>query len=162
MTKKCSFILGDAYGLGVFSAIRMNVVSWKTSHELEILLKPGLVLLLSVKRASSSRRTWAASTGPALSGGIRTFRAYREFCTAGDILAKLAGHRWKSHWIVNGAVGFGYSAFARFAVSKRMHPMAGGFCRMNLDKVDNYLPLRKRVFGINRLEMPTSLSLAAD
>jgi hypothetical protein len=47
-------MLGDAYGLGVSSAIRMNVIrliSWKTSHELEILLKPGLVLLLSTNLA---------------------------------------------------------------------------------------------------------------
>jgi hypothetical protein len=52
--QKMLFVLGDAYGLGVFSAIRMNVIrliSWKTSHELETLLKPGLILLLSMHLA---------------------------------------------------------------------------------------------------------------
>jgi Radical SAM superfamily len=124
--------------------------------------KEGLIVETNLDRFDGTCSVWRHPHLSAEQLEDLLFRAYREFYTAGDILAKLAGHRWKSHWFVNGAVGFGYSAFARFAASKRMHPMAGGFCRMKLDKVDDYLPLRKRVFGINRLEMPTSLSLAAN
>jgi hypothetical protein len=77
-----------------------------------------------------------------------------------DIVAKLLHHRWKAHWLVNASVGLGYAAFARFAASRRMHPMAGGFCRIKLDMADDYLPQRRRIFGIDRLELPASLSLS--
>jgi radical SAM superfamily enzyme YgiQ (UPF0313 family) len=88
------------------------------------------------------------------------FRAYREFFAPEDIVAKLLHHRWKAHWLVNASVGLGYAAFARFAASRRMHPMAGGFCRIKLDMADDYLPQRRRIFGIDRLELPASLSLS--
>lgn len=87
------------------------------------------------------------------------FRAYREFFTTEEILAKLLRHHWKANWLVNASVGLGYSAFARFAASRRMHPMAGGFCRIKLDRADDYLLLRRRIFGIDRLELPASLPL---
>jgi hypothetical protein len=88
------------------------------------------------------------------------FRAYREFFAPEDILAKLLRHRWKAHWLVNASVGLGYAAFARFAASRRMHPMTGGFCRIKLDMADDYLPQRRRIFGIARLKLPASLSLS--
>jgi radical SAM superfamily enzyme YgiQ (UPF0313 family) len=88
------------------------------------------------------------------------FRAYREFFAPEDILAKMLHHRWKGHWFVNASIGLGYAAFARLAASRRMHPMAGGFWRIKLDSAGDYLPLRRRVFGIDRLELPASLSLA--
>jgi hypothetical protein len=88
------------------------------------------------------------------------FRAYREFFAPEDILAKMLHHRWKGHWFVNASIGLGYAAFARLAASRRMHPMAGGFWRIKLDSAGDYLPLRRRVFGIDRLELPPSLSLA--
>jgi hypothetical protein len=88
------------------------------------------------------------------------FRAYREFFAPEDILAKVIRHRWKANWLVNASVGLGYAAFARLAAGRRMHPMAGGFCQIKLDRAGDYLPLRRRVFRIDRLGLPSSLSLS--
>jgi len=84
--------------------------------------------------------------------------AYRSFYGAVDVLAKMVGHRWNAPWFVH-ALGVAYAAFARFAVTRGMHPMAGGFGRVEVDQVADYLPLRRRVFEIDRLELPRSLSV---
>jgi hypothetical protein len=86
-------------------------------------------------------------------------RAYSEFYGARDVLIKMFGHRWNAPWYVH-ALGIGYAAFARFAVRRGMHPMAGGFLRVHLDRAEDYLPLRRRAFGIDRLQLPRSLNLS--
>ncbi|MDX6574962.1 MAG: hypothetical protein QOE96_915 [Blastocatellia bacterium] len=86
-------------------------------------------------------------------------RAYREFYGTQDVLLKMFGYRWNAPWYVH-ALGIGYAAFARFAVRRGMHPMAGGFLPVAIDKVEDYLPLRRRVFGIDRLQLPQSLKVS--
>ncbi len=87
------------------------------------------------------------------------YRAYRQFYGTGDVLAKMLGHRWNAPWFVH-ALGLGYAAFARFAARRAIHPMAGGFVRVAADADTDYLPLRRRVFGVDRLTLPRSLSVS--
>ncbi len=89
--------------------------------------------------------------------------AYRKFYAAHDVVGKMMGQRWNAPWFVHG-LGLGYAAFARFAAVRGMHPMAGGFGRVRRDRVEDYLALRRKVFGIGQLSLPASLSLphAAD
>jgi hypothetical protein len=91
------------------------------------------------------------------------FRGYREFYSARHVLTSTLGRRWNAPWFVHG-VGLGYAAFARYAARQAMHPMAGGLWRVTRDSARDYLPLRRRVFGLERLELPASLALvhAAD
>ena len=86
------------------------------------------------------------------------FRGYREFYSARHVVAKTFGHRWNAPWFVHG-VGLGYAAFARYAARRAMHPMAGGLWRVALDHVRDYLPMRRRVFGLDQLALPRSLAL---
>lgn len=88
-------------------------------------------------------------------------RAYREFYSLRDVVGKMFGRRWNAPWFVH-RLGLGYAAFARFAVGRGMHPMAGGFGLVRRDRVDDYLPLRRRVFGFDHLALPDSLALAHD
>jgi radical SAM superfamily enzyme YgiQ (UPF0313 family) len=86
--------------------------------------------------------------------------AYREFYSTREVLSKVLGHRWNVPWFVH-ALGLGYAAFARFAASRGMHPMAGGFGRVELDGVEDYRPLRRQVFGVDQLALPASLKLSS-
>jgi radical SAM superfamily enzyme YgiQ (UPF0313 family) len=86
-------------------------------------------------------------------------RAYRDFYSPKDVLAKMFGHRWNAPWFVH-ALGLGYAAFARFAARRGMHPMAGGLGIVKRDKAADYLSLRNEVFGLGQLSLPASLTLA--
>src|SRR5205814_8820232 len=57
------------------------------------------------------------------------------------------------------AVG-GASAQARLAIRMRAHPMAGGTWRVRRDRLAEYVPARRRVFGLDRLPLPASLALS--
>ena len=87
------------------------------------------------------------------------YLAYREFYSARDVLTKMFRHRWNASYFVH-ALGVGYAAFARFAANRGMHPMAGGFGRVRIDTAADYLRFRRRVFGIDQLSLPASLSLS--
>ncbi len=51
------------------------------------------------------------------------------------------------------------SLFVRYCAWRRTHPMSGGIMRVRLDGVDDFLPLRKRTFGLELAPLPQSLPL---
>jgi hypothetical protein len=121
-------------------------------------LRSGLISETNLDRFDATCSVWRHEHLSARRLEELLFRAYREFYAAADVLTKMAGHRWNAPWFVH-ALGLGYAAFARFAVNRGMHPMAGGFSRVKVDEAGDYLPMRKRVFGVDQLGLPSSLSL---
>jgi hypothetical protein len=77
-----------------------------------------------------------------------------------DILEKLIFHKWKASGLVYG-LGLSYPIYARQAVSRGLHPMSGGLWRVELDRLEDYIALRRKVLGIDQLSLPTSLQLSA-
>jgi len=53
-------------------------------------------------------------------------------------------------------------AFTRFNAFRRTHPMSGGVWRVRRDHLDEYLPARKAVFGLEQVPLPTSLELSEE
>jgi hypothetical protein len=53
------------------------------------------------------------------------------------------------------------SLFNRYCAWRRTHPMSGGVMRVRRDRVDDYLALRKEVFGFELVPLPRSLQLSA-
>ncbi len=51
--------------------------------------------------------------------------------------------------------------FNRYTASQRMHPMAGGIDRVQLDTVDDYIGMRRAVYDIDLAPLPNSLRLNA-
>ena len=49
--------------------------------------------------------------------------------------------------------------FNRYTASQRMHPMAGGMDRLQLDAVDDYITMRREVYDIDMAPLPSSLAL---
>jgi radical SAM superfamily enzyme YgiQ (UPF0313 family) len=58
-------------------------------------------------------------------------------------------------------ISLGNSAFTRFSARKETHPMAGGIRQVKLDCVDDFLHLRKKVFGFELAPLPEVLALPA-
>ncbi len=54
-----------------------------------------------------------------------------------------------------------FTVFCRYAASQRIHPMAGGAGRLQLDNVDDYLHLRRKVYGFSQAPLPQSLQLSS-
>ena len=53
------------------------------------------------------------------------------------------------------------SLFNRYCTWRRTHPMSGGVMRVRRDRVDDFLSLRKEVFGFELVPLPRSLQLSA-
>jgi pyruvate-formate lyase-activating enzyme len=122
-------------------------------------LAAGLIRETNLDRFDATCAVWEHPRIGARRLEALLFRAYREFYDAGDVCAKMLGHHWNAPWFVH-ALGLGYAGLARFAARRGMHPMSGGFWRVERDRVDGYLPARRRVLGIDRLSLPASLALS--
>ncbi len=119
----------------------------------------GLIRDTNLDHFDATQAVWSHPTLSAEQLEQLLFQAYREFYATGDVLSKTVRHRWNAPGFVH-RVGLAYAAFARFAVNRKMHPMAGGFCRVKLDRADDYISFRKQVFDLDRLPLPRSLSLS--
>jgi radical SAM superfamily enzyme YgiQ (UPF0313 family) len=88
------------------------------------------------------------------------FRGMRDFYNVPDLVLKALFHPSSPRFALQGrAVDLGYGLFNRLMVNRRQHPLSGGFGHVKRDGVAEYLPLRKKVFGIEQLQLARSLKL---
>ena len=88
------------------------------------------------------------------------YRCYREFYSLSDAVAKSARWFWqkrRSPNILLKIATAAYSYLARRAAAHRMHPMAGGMRRVRLDRVEDYLGMRRRLYGFDLAPLPRAL-----
>jgi hypothetical protein len=52
------------------------------------------------------------------------------------------------------------SLFSRYCALRRTHPMSGGIARVRLDRVKDFIRLRKETFGFELAPLPRSLQLS--
>jgi radical SAM superfamily enzyme YgiQ (UPF0313 family) len=89
-------------------------------------------------------------------------RCYRRFYSLPDVLSKSVWWYWQKRRSPNILLKIAtpaYSYLARYAVARRMHPMAGGMHRVVIDRDKDYGELRRRVFGVDVVPLPRSLRL---
>jgi hypothetical protein len=93
------------------------------------------------------------------------FECYRAFYRPRDVAMKLARFAAcrRPDWRTPGGLFavLGYSCQSRLAAAQGLHPMAGGIGRVRRDRAADYAPLRRAVFGIDRVPLPRSLALSA-
>jgi hypothetical protein len=92
------------------------------------------------------------------------FASYRAFYGARDS-ARKAGRWLRGPWDSRRgaalATAVGYPLQSRLAAHAHTHPMAGGIWRVRRDRVEDYLPLRRRLFGFDLAPLPENLALSA-
>ena len=90
------------------------------------------------------------------------FRCYRKFFSSGHAVRNLMHLSWLRSGILAESAGItAMSLFNRYCAWRRMHPMSGGVMRVWRDRADDYIPLRKEVFGFQLVPLPRSLQLSA-
>lgn len=119
----------------------------------------GLIQETNLDRFDATCSVWRH---PHISGdrfGQLISHCYSNFYEIRDVLEKVILHRWNATRFVY-ALGLIYPAYARFVARRGMHPMAGGFLPVAVDRVDDYRELRRSVFGIEHLALPPSRATA--
>jgi hypothetical protein len=90
------------------------------------------------------------------------FRCYRKFFSSGHSVRNLMHVGWLRSGVLAESAGItAMSLFNRYCAWRRTHPMSGGVMRVRRDHVDDYLALRKQVFGFELVPLPRSLQLSA-
>jgi hypothetical protein len=92
------------------------------------------------------------------------FHCYRTFYSGRDVAGKLlrrAAARWDFRTAGALLAVGGYAMHSRLGAAIRAHPMAGGTVRVRRDRVDEYLPRRRDLFGCELLPLPRNLVLSA-
>jgi radical SAM superfamily enzyme YgiQ (UPF0313 family) len=86
------------------------------------------------------------------------FNAYLDFYTGRQILKNMAGslRSWRP-WPL--CIGFGLPVVSWISAKRELHPMSGGIGKVRVDKADQYIPLRKQLFGFDYTPLPSSLPL---
>src|SRR5207245_147807 len=126
-------------------------------------LREGRITETDLDRFDGTCPTWRH---PALEGArLRDllFRCYGEFYGLPDVAAKAAraaASRWDHRTAGTLLALVGLSVHARANAWMRSHPMAGGTARVRRDQLSDYLPLRRRMFGLERAPLPKSLALS--
>ncbi|HYU30917.1 MAG TPA: radical SAM protein [Thermoanaerobaculia bacterium] len=127
-------------------------------------LEEGLITDENLDRFDGTTVTWRH---PLLAPERLTdllFHCYRDFFSARNVLPRLASYA-SARWDFRTAAGLlamaGASVQARIGIARRVHPMSGGIGRVRRDRAADYLPLRRRVFGVDRVPLPRSLALTA-
>jgi radical SAM superfamily enzyme YgiQ (UPF0313 family) len=129
------------------------------TDQYEEFLAAGLIEDRNLDRADGACLTWRHPHLSAERLEALLYGAYRDFYNMPDMIAKVLRHRWsRNQWWVRG-IELGYSLFSRFTASRGLHPMAGGLGRVKRDGIRDYLTLRKKIFGIEQLQLPRSLAL---
>jgi hypothetical protein len=127
-------------------------------------LARGLMTELNLDRYDGTWPVWRHSH---LEGGRLIdllFRCYREFCGIGHTASKILGRLAHARDFRLAAATYailGHAMLSRFGAMHRQHPMAGGVARVRLDRVTDYLDLRRRRFGVELAPLPSSLELSA-
>lgn len=126
-------------------------------------LAQGLISEANLDRFDGSAVTWRH---PHLSAARLTellYAGYRDFFRSGSVAARLtrvARGRWdfRTAWKLQAIAG--YSLQSRLGARSHSHPMAGGSFRVRRDRAGDYAALRRRIFDVDLVPLPRSLTLS--
>lgn len=126
-------------------------------------LAEGLITESNLDRFDTTCLTWRH---PSLSRerlSALLFDCYRRFFTLRHSLANVreAMSFRRNGALARSAANVAMSVFTRLCAWRRTHPMSGGVKRVRLDRVNDFLPLRRQTYGCELVPLPRSLSLPA-
>jgi radical SAM superfamily enzyme YgiQ (UPF0313 family) len=134
------------------------------TEQYEEFLDQGLITETNLDRFDGSCVTWRHPRLEPRQWTDLVFHCYREFFTGRDTamkLRRLASGRRDFRTSAGLLAIAGYTVQSRLAAAGRRHPMAGGILPVRRDHVEEYLPLRRRVYGLELASLPRNLALTA-
>jgi hypothetical protein len=151
--------------LKILRELRPNVASFYIlcpipgTEQYDDFLSAGYIVEKNLDRFDGTVPTWRHPQLSSAELKDLLFSCYREFYSASYILAAAAkGLRMDG---TGGPIAYvANPLFNRFSAWKRMHPMSGGFRRVQLDAAAAYARLRRAQFGFDQIPLPKSLVLS--
>lgn len=126
-------------------------------------LAEGLITEQNLDRFDTTCLTWRHPSFSRQRLSELLFECYRKYFTLRHALhnARDIRHHHGTGMMADTMASLAMSLFSRYCAWRRMHPMSGGVRRVRLDRVDEFLPLRRRTFGFELAPLPKSLQLSA-
>ncbi|HEX9945855.1 MAG TPA: radical SAM protein [Thermoanaerobaculia bacterium] len=134
------------------------------TEQYESFLSGGLITERNLDRFDGTCVTWRHPHLEPQRWSDLLFHCYRAFYAGRDVAGKLL-RRAASRWDFRTARALlsvvGYGVQSRLGAATQTHPMAGGTGRVRRDRVEEYLPRRRALFGCDLVPLPRSLALSA-
>jgi radical SAM superfamily enzyme YgiQ (UPF0313 family) len=126
-------------------------------------LQEGLITERNLDRFDTTCLTWRHPSLSRKRLSTLLFECYRKFVSFRHAMQNIWSLRScnRSERLAQTAGNAAMSLFVRYCAWRKMHPMSGGVMRVRLDRVSDYLPLRKHTFGFELAPLPQSLQLPA-
>jgi hypothetical protein len=124
-------------------------------------LAEGLITEQNLDRFDTTCLTWRHPSLSRQRLSELLFECYRKFFSLGHALQNIRNMHFRkgTNRLTQASGSLAMSLFVRYCAWQQTHPMSGGVTRVRLDGVNNFLPLRKRTFGVDLAPLPKSLQL---
>lgn len=124
-------------------------------------LAQGLITEKNLDRFDTTCLTWRHPNLSRKRLSELLFHCYRNFFSLRHTLRNAKNElRFGGRGVLGrSAANIAMSMFSRYCAWRRTHPMSGGIKRVRLDRVDNFLSLRRESYGFELAPLPRSLQL---
>ncbi|MCA1633339.1 MAG: radical SAM protein [Acidobacteria bacterium] len=123
-------------------------------------LRDGLITERNLDRFDTTCLTWRHPEFSRAQLDALLYDCYRKFYSFKHSLTNVRRLDFKKGGLLSETlISLGNSGFTRFSARKRTHPMAGGIKRVNLDRADDFLRLRREFFDFEFAPLPRILQL---
>jgi radical SAM superfamily enzyme YgiQ (UPF0313 family) len=122
-------------------------------------LREGLISETNLDRFDGTVLTW---NHPNLSRPELTsllFRCYKKFYSLRHTISNLREQSDADGKLFRSLAMLSLASFSRYSAHRRTHPMSGGVKRVRLDSANDYIHLRKLMFGFEFAPLPQILQL---
>jgi hypothetical protein len=124
-------------------------------------LKDGLITELNLDRFDTTCLTWNHPNLSETRLSELLYECYSKFASlrhSVQNIRNVASQHGRGTFIEKlGSLAM--SSYIRFCAWRKSHPMSGGILRVRLDRVSEYIDLRKRLFGNELAPLPKSLKM---
>jgi len=128
-------------------------------------LARGLITETNLDRFDSTCVTWKHPTISQDFAFDLLWKAYRDFYNVKDVTIKLLKTYRRRGFSAGNAYCFrsvAMAVFARICVFLKTHPGRGGMVSTRIDHVDDYITLRRDMYGLSLIPLPKSLKLSPE
>jgi hypothetical protein len=124
-------------------------------------LNAGLITENNLDRFDTTCLTWKHPNLSSAKLSELLYECYRKFTSIGHAVGNIQGiaSQHGRGKVTERLGSLAMSLFIRYCAWRRTHPMSGGVMRVRLDHVNDYIDLRRRVFGFELTPLPKSLRL---
>jgi radical SAM superfamily enzyme YgiQ (UPF0313 family) len=121
-------------------------------------LAKGWITEKNLDRFDGSVLTWSHPTLRKDELSDLLFHCFRDFYSLRHIVTKGFTH-YGGRQSLNVLAGYlVFALFCRYSAWRREHPLAGGISRVHVDRLDDYIELRRRRFDFDLVPLPASLA----